>query len=236
MSECVNSAEIEEGDLVAYVDGEADERVADHIRRCALCAEKAEAYRRIQEILGVVFYRASCPSPETLGDFYLNVLPPGQKLVVAKHLRECSHCAQELEEYSITSPEGVSLGIIEHLKETITGVIEALLIPPRPQPAAVRGRAAHQRFYRADALNVLIGFQSSAGRRGTLSGVIIPPEQRLTSLAGTQIGLFRQDEPMGSERVNELGHFVFEDILPGEYDLTFDWQGQMILISRIEAE
>ena len=41
---------------------------------------------------------------------------------------------------------------------------------------------------------------------------------------------------MGSERVNELGHFVFEDILPGEYDLTFDWQGQMILISRIEAE
>ena len=171
------------------------------------------------------------------------MLPPGQKLVVAKHLRECSHCAQELEEYSITSPEGVSLGLMEHLKETITGVIEALLIPPRPQPAAVRGRAAHQRFYRADDLNVLIGFQPSSGHRGTLSGVIIPRwawsgdlAQRLTSLAGTQIGLFRQDEPMGSEHVNELGHFVFEDILPGKYDLTFDWQGQMILISRIEVE
>lgn len=228
---------------MAYVDGEADERVVNHIRRCAFCAEKAEAYRRIQEILGAVLYRASCPTSETLGDFYLNVLPPGQKLVVAKHLRECPHCARELEEYSITSPEGISLGVMEHLKETITGVIEALLIPPRPQPAAVRGRTAHQRFYRADDLNILIGFQPSAGRRGTLSGVIIPRwvwsgdlAQRLTSLAGTQIGLFRQDEPMGNEHVNELGYFVFEDIPPGEYDLTFDWQGKMILVSKIEAE
>jgi hypothetical protein len=233
MSECVNPAEIQEGDLMAYVDGEADERVVNHIGRCALCAQEAEAYRRMQEILGVVVYRASCPSPETLGDFYLNALSPGQKLVVAKHLRECPHCAQELKEYSITSPEGISLGVMEHLKEAITSVIEPLLIPPRPQPAAVRGRTAHQRFYQADDLNIFIGFQPSTGRRGTLSGAIIPPDQRLTLLAGTQIGLFRQDEPMGSEHVNELGHFVFEDISPGEYDLTFDWQGQMILISKL---
>jgi hypothetical protein len=243
MSECVNPAEIEEGDLMAYVDGEADQRVVNHIRRCAFCAEKAEAYGRIQETLRAVLHRTSCPSPETLGDFYLNVLPPGQKLVMAKHLRDCPHCARELEEYSITSPEDISLGVMEHLKETITSVIEALLIPPRPQPAAVRGRAAHQWFYRADDLNILSGFQPSAGRRGTLSGVIIPRgarsgdlAQRLSPLVGTQIGLFKQDEPMRSEPVNELGHFVFEDIPPGEYDLTFDWQGQMILISRIEAE
>jgi anti-sigma factor RsiW len=225
---------------MAYVDGEADERVVNHIRRCAFCAEKAEAYRRMQEILGAALYRASCPLPETLGDFYLNVLPPGQKLVMAKHLRECPHCARELEEYSITSPEDISLGVMEHLKEAITSVIEALLIPPRLQPAAVRGRTAHQRFYRADDLNILLTFQPSASRRGTLTGVIIPRgawsgdlAQRLASLAGTQIGLFRQGEPMGSERVNELGHFVFEGILPGEYDLTFDWQGQMILISKL---
>jgi hypothetical protein len=152
---------------------------------------------------------------------------------VAKHLRQCPHCARELEEYSFPSPEGVSLGVMEHLKQAITSVIEALLIPSRPQPAAVRGRTAHRWFYRADDLNILIGFQPSTGRRGTLSGAIIPSDQRLTLLAGTQIGLFRQDEPMGSEPVNELGHFVFEGILPGEYDLTFDWRGQMILISKL---
>jgi len=227
--------EIPGGDLMAYVDGEADKQVANHIRRCAFCAEKVQVYGRMQGRLVALFYRASCPSPETLGDFYLNVLPPGQKLVLAKHLRQCPHCARELQEYSIPPQESALPGLMERLKGTITGVIEALLIPPRPQPVRVRGRTAHQRFYRADDLNILIGFQPSAGRRGTLSGVIIPPKQRLTSLAGIQIGLFRQDEVMGIEPLNELGHFVFESIPPGEYDLTFDWQGQMVLISKIGA-
>jgi len=235
MSECIDPDEIQVGDLTACVDGEAGARIADHIERCAFCAEKVEAYRQTQGKLLAAYYRASCPSAETLGDFYLNSLASGQKLVVARHLQTCPHCARELGEYSASPDESALLDIVGRLKGTISQVVEAMLAPPPAQLLAARGHPAHRRLYSADGLKVLLGFHPSAGYRLTLAGVIIPAKEPPSPVAGVQVELLRQGESVGIDPANELGHFVFPDIPSGEYDLMFDWHNQVILISEVRV-
>ena len=68
----------------------------------------------IDDLLTAIFYRLSCPEPETLGDYYLKRLPPGGRLVVARHLRDCPHCARELEMYA--APDEEAEGALDRLR------------------------------------------------------------------------------------------------------------------------
>ena len=47
---CIAPEEIQEGDLVAYLEGDAPLRVKDHIARCAFCAAEIEALRKIDAL------------------------------------------------------------------------------------------------------------------------------------------------------------------------------------------
>jgi hypothetical protein len=260
MTQCINPAEIREGDLSAYADGEAEPRVATHVRRCTFCQATVAVYRRMQPVLAVVLDRAACPAAETLGDFYLNALPAGQKLVVAKHLRECRQCAAELKEFDRPARRGEWLAGLKGLPGVLKGVLAATLVPLRPQ-AVPRGDVTRPHYYRAGDLNISIGYRPITDRRGVLSGVIISPLQSsLTpvtalcppvpprlggegggergegrSLAGIHVTLFRQGEEISLQPADELGRFVFEDVPPGEYDLAFDWDERVVLVTGIKA-
>ena len=233
MRQCINPDEIRPGDLSAYVDGEAEPRVAGHVRRCAFCAGRAAAYRRMNAALVVALDRAACPAAETLGNFCLNALPAGQKLVVAKHLAECARCAAELPAFDRPASTDDWLAGLKGLTAVLKGVLVAAPIPFRPQ-AAARGDVARQRYYQADGINISIGYRSETDRRGVLIGVILAPAA--SAVAGLRVELFRGDEAVAAQVVDSLGHFVFEAVAPGAYDLAFDWGAQVVLVTGIRAE
>jgi hypothetical protein len=57
--------------------------------------------------------------------------------------------------------------------------------------------------------------------------------QGLPLRLGVQVQLFRHGDLLATQPVNELGHFVFEDVAADRYNLMFDWQGRAVLITDI---
>ncbi len=93
---CVSPPQPAEGDLLAYLDGEADDQVIAHLERCPHCRERARCLAHLQDRLMAQLYRFDCPSPEALGEYYLGVLSGDEAATVAWHLAECPRCAGEM--------------------------------------------------------------------------------------------------------------------------------------------
>ena len=137
MSEtCINPAEIQEGDLMAYVDAVADEAVVQHIRRCPACARRAEELAARQAVLAAKLYRFSCPTPDQLIACQRGELQGSEKLVVAQHLRQCPHCAREVAALAHQNVETEGMGLGEQFRAAIK-VLEAVLVTPQASPRAL---------------------------------------------------------------------------------------------------
>jgi anti-sigma factor RsiW len=84
--------------LIAYIDGEADQAVKQHIEACNACAARAEPFIALQRVLLKAFYRLHCPQSQVLGEYYLGLLPEAEVVAIQVHLAECPYCPAELED------------------------------------------------------------------------------------------------------------------------------------------
>lgn len=94
---CSHPPALDDLDLIAAIDEEADEAVMAHLRTCAACAERAREYGELQYLLRARLYRALCPTSEELAAFQQRMLEGGRRAQLAAHLAECPHCSYELE-------------------------------------------------------------------------------------------------------------------------------------------
>jgi anti-sigma factor RsiW len=93
---CLSPGEITPDQLMAYVDGDAPEPVVAHVRCCPACAAAAADLAWVQLRLRHAFARATCPGPETLGEYELDLLPPERRERIARHVRTCARCDADL--------------------------------------------------------------------------------------------------------------------------------------------
>ncbi|RME44392.1 MAG: hypothetical protein D6791_13280, partial [Chloroflexi bacterium] len=142
---CAYPPELDEVQLLTYVDGEADRRVAAHVAQCSHCRERAERLARLQHRLTARLYRITCPPPEELGEYHLGMLPREQMAAVARHLDECPYCTQEvaqLREYLSELAPALELRPIERARERVKVLVARLVdrglgpaLPGQPAPA-----------------------------------------------------------------------------------------------------
>ena len=83
--------------IIACLDGEADESICHHLTDCLVCSACLEPYLALQQDLWRYLYRHHCPSSQTLADFYLDLLPASEAAAIQAHLAECPHCTAEIE-------------------------------------------------------------------------------------------------------------------------------------------
>ncbi len=232
MAECINPTDIQEEDLLALAEGQADAKVKDHVRRCACCAQRVAAYRRLDRWLRAELHRASCPSSDTLARWQLRLLPADQELQVAAHVRACPHCTRELEELAAVDDDLLSL-LLERLRG-VSRWLEATLVATAARPAGLRGVSAPQQRYRAGDLEIFVGSQVVAqGRR--LRGRLRPPADERTKAEGVEVWLVKEGQALDSRSTDERGYFSFPAVAPGRYDLGFGWQGQAVLVRGVEV-
>ena len=232
MSECVDPLELEEGELMAYVDGQESERVQAHLARCPHCVAQIAAYRHTAAVLRATLHRLSCPSPEQLGLYQLNLLPAEERLILARHVRECPHCARELEELARV---GDRPSFLERLHQAV-GVIEAVLLPAhRLQTAPLRGpHSALQRF-RAEGVDVHVSVQAGHSRGArTVMGRLVPHDQASLLAPGLEAWLMRGQEAWAAP-VEAGGIFTFEEVEPGEYSIGLEWNEQAVLVRGVKV-
>ena len=228
---CINPSEIEEGDLIAYLHGDAPPQVAGHIARCVFCAEQVEQLRMIDAQLLAAFYRDACPTAQVLADFALNRLLATEKLRVAAHVRRCSICSGEVTAVRDLADEAPP-SLLARLRESLALALVARPIARVAAPA--RGEGWQGRF-EADDLVVTLSVQAGnlTGRvrkRGAPSGADYSGQAWMLEEKPTAEG-----DPPRSE-IDERGRFRFTAPLAGSYTLLLQVGEQDVALEMIRVE
>ena len=240
---CVSPPELDEVQLLAAIDGEADPRTAAHLAGCPYCRARADELAALQKNLTARLYRLACPSSLELGEYQLGMLEKLQAAAVAAHLRECPHCSLEtarLTSYLDEPALSTQAGLLDGIR-----VLVARLAGDRseggphaagsftPAFAMLRGGDQGPITLEADGILILLDIRPTAGGEATILGQVAAQEQ--DSWTGAQVELIQGDRPPLSARVDDLGAFRFEGVVPGPVELRITPESGVITI-RADVE
>jgi hypothetical protein len=208
-------------DLIAAVDGEAEEQVLDHLRDCPHCASRAHEIDELQQLLRQRLYRILCPSSDDLLAYRQGWLDERRTLELRKHLRDCPHCGSELRLLDEAAGAPPWPPPLNRLRRLI-----AMALPAQQQPLAVygglRGAYGGQYAYRAEHLELTLDVQRVANRpeRVVLVGMLFDEDAPPGEMQRATASLLEGDYVVSSTALDELGNFVLDDIAPGDYSLS----------------
>jgi anti-sigma factor RsiW len=237
MNKCIKPDEIQEGDWVTYLHGDASETVNEHIKQCASCAEEVEQLRMLDARLLNAFYRDACPTPEVLADYSLSRLTDVERLRVAAHVRGCPACSEELasvESWQVSEPPN----LLTQLREALA--LAWLAHPVAQGSVSLRGVGWQGRFEQEEVV-VTLSSRSGAltGRVRKRAGALAESSAAYSALGGAeQAWLLEREGSTGCEplvsQLDERGRFQFPALAPGEYDLLLNVGGRDIAVERIK--
>jgi len=242
---CTSPVKPNNRELLAYLDGEADSQVVDHIEQCAHCRDEVRRLSHFQDLLTTQLYRFTCPTPDELGDYHLNVLPPERITAVSMHLAKCPRCAQEitqLKNYLSALASTLESDRIERVKNRVN-VLVARLADGGSESGlawrstlgtvgmAVRGADDGPSLYDADDVQIAVEVQDDAERPGRkiILGLVIGAEAD-----GLTAHLWRVEQPIAIVPVDELGNFCFPNLPRGNYELVLSSSEAEIHIQGLE--
>lgn len=216
-------------DLLEYLDGDGDSRIAHHLDQCPHCRERVAELARWQGRLTAHLYRFSCPTPLELGEYHLDLLDGDQAAAVTRHLEDCPRCSREvaqLKGYLGKLAPSLEPSPLEQVKERarvliarlVSGGGGGLIGRPAlaPAHAGLRGQEAEPYLYEADEFQIAIQVRDDAeqpGRKAIL-GLAMGSEP-----SGGLAVVWQAHRRVTVVRVDELGNFVIPDLDPGSYEL-----------------
>jgi anti-sigma factor RsiW len=223
--------ELTDRDLLAYLDGEADPQVAEHLERCPHCRQRAARLAHLQGHLTAQLYRLVCPPPQELGEYHLGLLAADRAAAVAYHLAECPHCTREiaqLQDYLADLSPALDLSQVERVVGRVRVLVARLLAagdeagwPGQPSLApalpGLRGAEAGPLIYQADGLQVLIQIQEDVQQPGrkTILGLVTG----LDNPHQLEVHVWQAGQRIATAPVDELGNFALSNVTPGSYEL-----------------
>ncbi|MCI0399407.1 MAG: hypothetical protein L0322_31345 [Chloroflexi bacterium] len=238
MVECIAPEEIQEGDLLAYVEGEASPAVAAHVARCHFCATEVAGLRRVSSLFAGALYRTGCPETDELLYYQAGLLAGADRQRVQQHIQSCPYCQEELQQLAAEPPQPAlshpGSSWLQSLQEGGKEILQALLLPVQPRPAlALRGDSRQQ-----DAVYQAGSYQVTLAKVPPLAGENVwQVEGQVVSQAGAalqpggQVILERNDEPVANDVVDEFGYFSLENVGPGAYTLTIDLTSSLVSLA-----
>ncbi|MEI7770329.1 MAG: hypothetical protein WCI67_10095 [Chloroflexales bacterium] len=216
---CVRPPELDERELIAFVDGDATARVREHLAQCPFCMGRAEDLADIAAGLRVRLYRLDCPPVEDLGDMRLGVIAGDQRAALESHTDHCPHCRRELaqlDSYLDSLAAELEPGIVDRVK-----VLIARLIRGGPTlgmaTVGVRGDGDEALLYEAGDTQLAIEILPSLDSPGLsdVFGLVSGGD-----MASMTIRLLRSGQLVAAADVDSVGNFVLADLDPGSYELT----------------
>ena len=241
---CEFPPELDDKQLLVYLDDrEANQETARHLEKCSHCREKAETLDRLQKRLTTRLYRLTCPPPIELGEYHLRMLPASQMLVVAKHLRECPHCTQE-----VAQLEGFLRDLAPNVADSLLGkarVLVAQLVGGQteageqgkiafpPVVSALRGEAKGPITFEANGIVIVLDLQPADGGKVNILGQVAADDQE--QWTGALVELRQGSELQFSTTVDDLGAFRSEGVMPGTTELWITPKSGSVVVSNFEV-
>lgn len=245
MSDAQGTPHITDAELLAYLDGDAEEEVVEEIEGSTLYRERLDRLKEQEKRLRALLFRGTCPEAHELGQFEMNMLDAERAALVAQHVETCPRCAMELEELrgflKDVAPD-LEYSFLERVRLLI-----ARLAPdlgdlgggrqPAPLLAGVRGVDNGPLIYEADGVQVSLEVQDDAGGAGRKSvlGLVMGAEA-----TGWQATLWQEEGPLAelvqTQEIDDLGNFMFESLLPGNYSLTLRSEDVEVVIQELAVK
>lgn len=221
---CVIPPELDDRQLLAYLDGETDSQVAHHLDQCSHCRENARQLAHLQDQLTARLYRISCPSSLELGDYQLGLLSTAQAVAIAQHVNECPHCKREvsvLREYLNGEIEpDLQASLVKRVKVMIARLVRDGQGWGQPSPVpgmvGIRGGDEGPRIYQVDGVQLALEIQDDAGSPGRK--VVLGLVTGLDS-TGLRVTLRQADQIVATTSVDNVGNFAFAQLNRGHYQL-----------------
>lgn len=241
---CISPPALEDSQLLAYLDGEADE-VEDHLAQCRYCSQRAGALDQVQKKLIARLYRVDCPPPEALGEYQLGMLATEQRVSVARHLMSCPHCRQELEQlknYLSELAPAAPTSPLEQVKVLVARLVgqgeagETAAGSPEFAAAYAALRGGSEGPITMEADGVLIVLDPEPGREGsvTIQGQVAADDQERWT--GAQVEAHQEGEVRMTTTVDDLGAFRLEALQPGPTELHLIPAGGPMVVLKIDAK
>ncbi len=241
---CISPPELADVDLLAYLDGESDARVATHLEDCPHCRQRARSLGRLQGHLTARLYRYNCPSSADLGEYHLGLLPHDQEAALVYHLTECPRCAHEvseLEDYLADLAPDVDFGLLEQAKEQVRVLVARLAnggvsvnLLGQPALAGVRGHEREPLIYEADGIQVVIEVHQDPDQpeRRSIFGLVTGADDP----GQLEVHLWQSSQPVATVQVEDIGNFVIPSLTPGRYELILSGAEVEIHIQELVVE
>lgn len=232
---CVFPPELNDKQLLAYLDGEVNKKIVSHLEGCAYCREKAETLDHFQKRMTSRLYRATCPPSLELGEYHLHMLPAPQMLVVAQHLRECPHCTREIGQLEgfLSDPEPHQTeGFLGKAKVLVARLVGGeLTFTPT---TALRGEGKGPLTFAAEGVIIVLDIQPAAAGRVNILGQVAADNQ--DDWTGALVELRRDSLLQISTTVDDLGAFQYERVTAGQHELRIlPANGSVVVISNFEV-
>ena len=234
---CIAPHEIQEGDLLAYLEGAATPGVAAHMARCAFCMAEAAGLAGMDAILLAAHVRVACPAPDDLLMYQAGLLSRPAKRRVKQHLATCAACQADLARLALPVTASVQTPLVERLRQA-RAVIMATLQPPLFQPAlALRGQEKRLRLFSAPPYQVLLNVIPPAysGESWRVEGQLTLASGGLLEPAARQADLLQADVVSSRDRLDAFGFFAFDNLLPHTDDLHLTLPHADLLIETTEV-
>ena len=220
---CIFEKELEDRQLLAYLDHEADQETVHHLEQCAYCLERANALARLHDRLTENLYRVKCPSSIELGEYHLRILPASQMMIISQHLRICPHCANEFAQFSknLMDPMQQS-GPLGPVRVLIANLIRGSSLDHEggelltPSFANLRGEAEEPLVYQADHVQIVLEVQEDPELLGhkILLGLVTGQESN-----DIYVRISKEGKVFATTLIDEFGNFVIHHLVSGIYQL-----------------
>ncbi len=239
MDDCINPNEIEDGDLLDWLDGLASEETAVHIENCAHCQAEAESIRAFTGLMDDSLARSTCPDSETLMFFNNQMLDANEVATVQTHLQTCTHCQAEMRQFTAVSPQTVdatSHSLWDTLVEKGQQILRAALLPQVASATAVRGQQKETLSYAVDKYAIKLVQQASNAidDEWQLEGRILMPDDPIALIEG-QVKLWQADAVLAEEQIDEFGYFQFSKLHKGSYTIEVQLNEKSIILESIDS-
>ena len=210
-----------DGDLLAYLDGDADPDIVQRI------AQNAEAQVRLHELaqthsqLDEILHQLPRPSTQELGEYHLGLLPEADAQAVAAYLQAHPHAAQQqdlLQEFLTAAdpaPEPHRPDPLERVAVFVAQLIEG---GHGPQLAGAAVRGAREEIYQVGDFQLVLASDVDADSptQQVLTGILLGAEP-----AGMAVHLWRGEfaDAAGETTLDDLGNFTLKGLDRGLYQL-----------------
>lgn len=223
---CTFPPALSDAQLLTFIDGEASREISTHLARCPSCQERMQVLARLQKRLSAQLFRVTCPPSLELGEYQAGLLDAKQAQVIQQHLATCPHCTRELHELQGYLEQLPPVFATDHWKQfkTQTRLLVAHLVDtfaslggPTSVPVGIRGEQDAPLIYEADDIQIIVETQVDAtqANRRVMLGLLLGFEP----VHGVLARLWQTEELLATTPVDELGNFVFSNLLPGSYGL-----------------